>query len=425
MKLVLAAVLATASAPALADTELSAQLAAGAATDTSAPTGEATASGVLSAGLVGRPAQLARHCLVIPGDDGSMLGLWSSDDPNDRDALRADVSALRIQTAATDSLVLTAGASARGCGWELGVHVSDQPVGSLRDTYWRSGRGIVATDVHFEMPAELFVGSVHSRFSMGSVGFDYTSRSHLGVDVGDDVDGWVRFLRWATEHAIVDVFDIRFTEFDGPEHELAGDPWSFTQLQAIDVAADIVAVDWRDASGYQLTLRGGIENLSPTAVYTQEGGAAVPPAQPNPSVIAPRYWAELAQHRGERTLAFGAGSWARLDPTGGAADVGELAIARADWKHGRYELHADLQGGRLRRALVSSLAQPGLAPAGTAMVMGRGTVEADVRLPHGLVVAGSSWLERSDRDDPRWIVPADGELATHAGADLDMRWKLH
>ena len=40
------------------------------------------------------------------------------------------------------------------------------------------------------------------------------------------------------------------------------------------------------------------------------------------------------------------------------------------------------------------------------------------RLAGNVELRGGVWVERSDRDDPRWDVPAPGTLATHAGVDL-------
>ena len=56
--------------------------------------------------------------------------------------------------------------------------------------------------------------------------------------------------------------------------------------------------------------------------------------------------------------------------------------------------------------------------------MGRGSLEADVKLVRRVFVTASTWLERSDRDDPRWTIPATGALATHAGADVTANWRF-
>jgi hypothetical protein len=91
---------------------------------------------------------------------------------------------------------------------------------------------------------------------------------------------------------------------------------------------------------------------------------------------------------------------------------------------GKLEMRAAAQAGRLRRLFVSQFAPPGLRPVGTSMWMGRGELAASVRLVRDVDVTATAWLERSDRDDPRWLVPADGTLDTHAGGEVNARWRF-
>ncbi len=58
------------------------------------------------------------------------------------------------------------------------------------------------------------------------------------------------------------------------------------------------------------------------------------------------------------------------------------------------------------------------------MWMGRGSLDAYIRVWQELSVAASTWLERSDRDDPRWTVASTGVLTTHVGADLTAMWRF-
>ena len=422
-------VLAATAAPATAGphVEVTADLAAGTGAETApdtAATGITTASAALGAGLVRDRVPLAERGLrFVPPDGSSGVWLFTGVDSDDRDAIRADVSALSLASASGDPLVLGAGASARGAGWQLDAHVAYQPVGGLRDVFWRSGRGVTATTVGFEEPpAFAFGDAADGILSFGSVRFAYTARSRGGASAGADVDAHVRFLRWQGQAGSVDVFDLVDTEFDGPTHT-TGD--TRTNAQATDLGVDVAAVTWRPQPSLELSARGGFEDVRPMGTYTQVAdGTMITGTFTGPKTTQPRYWVEAAEHLAAYTLGAGAGSWTRLDPTGQAADAGQLATATVGWTHARVALHGDVQVGRLRRVRLGAFAPATTAPVGTRMAMGRGTLEADVKIMRRLFVASSAWLERSDRDDPRWAVPATGALATHAGADVSAQWRF-
>jgi hypothetical protein len=347
--------------------------------------------------------------------------LFTSPDPRDRDFVRADASALQIGGDGGDRRILDAGLAARGLGWQLGVHVADQPIGSLRDTYWRSGRGVIATTFHYEEPPGFSFGGPAGVLAIGYIAFDITSRA--GTSSGYDVDASVRAVRWSAPHGTFDVFAIHDIEYDGETHyEPAGTDTS-TRPVANDIACDIAALDWQVGHGLELSLHGGFEVVHPTGIYTQVGTMVGMPVT-GPQATVPRYWAELAEHGDGYTVHAGAGSWARLDPTGQAADAGELATAGVDWKLARAEVKSELELGALRRAVLGDMAPAGIAPVGTTMVMGRGVFEVDMPIARGFALASSAWVERSDRDDPRWVVPAGAGLATHAGVDVSALWKF-
>ena len=434
--LTLAAVVAHADA----HLEVTGDVAAGAGTDTTSRS-VATALAALGVAYARAPVPLERRGLVL-GDDSSgtsRLWLFTNTDADDRDAIRADVSALALRTTREDTQVqhgdglpgagsgagwrrgtFDAGLSARGAGWSLGGRIAYQPVGSLRDPYWRSGRDVTTSTVAFSWPAAFTFGTADSRTAFGGLDVSFVSRARLDVDLGMDVDVALRFMRYQSAQTTVDLFRFHDIEFDGPGH---GATLAASNTEANDIAVDFAAVDYHLFDHLVLSTHAGIEVMHPLATFTHDGSSGTGTLDGGQLTTA-RYGLALTEHRAHATFGAGAGSWARLDPTGGGADIGQLVTASADWTHRRIELRGDLQLGRLRRGLLGPLAPANLAPVGTSLDIGRGSIEADVHLVRKLVVASTAWVERSDRDDPRWSVPANGELATHAGADVSARWSF-
>ncbi len=424
--LTLAAVVAHADA----HLELTGDVAASAGTDTTSTT-VATAHAALGIAYARTPVPLVRRGLVLGDDSTGSARLWlfTNTDADDRDAIRADVSALALRTTRENTQArdgdagwrrgaIDAGLSARGAGWSLGGRIAYQPVGSLRDSYWRSGRDVTASTVAFSWPAAFAFGTTDSRTAFGALDVSFVSRARPDVDLGMDVDVALRFLRYQSARTTVDIFRFHEIEFDGPGH---GATLATSSTEASDLAVDVASVDYHLLDHLVLATHGGLEVVHPLATFTHDSSPGTGTLDGGHLTTA-RYWLELTEHRAHATFGVGAGSWARLDPTGGGADIGELVTASADWTHHRVELRGDLQFGQLRRGLLGPLASASLAPVGTHLDIGRGTVEADVHLVRQLVVASTAWVERSDRDDPRWSVPASGELATHAGAEVSARW---
>ncbi|HUJ57119.1 MAG TPA: hypothetical protein VLX92_01440 [Kofleriaceae bacterium] len=413
------------SAPAFAD--VAGELSAGAGKDSSSD-GYASAQADLTLALERAPIPPERRGLVLPcGCDG--LGhawVFTDADPDDRNGVRAQLDGLVHASEGATTLIGSARLAARGYGWELELGTAFQPTGDLRAVFWRSGRDVLATRFGFAMPPMVSYQTRDGRVEIAGMRFDYTGRTlhedGRSYDGGDDFAIAFELAKWRARSHTLDILDVHVTGF-GIADSYDETTQTSTGTSASDAAFDVVGYHWHVTPTIETSARFGFDQLAPTAPYVEVDN--MPTAQP-PMVMAARYWLELAQHDGDRTLHLGAGSWGRLDPSGYAADVGTLATAGFDWQSAKHALRlaSELEVGRLRRALITPGAPSDLAPVGTRMWMGRGTLEADVRVTGGLAVASSAWLERSDRDDPRWAVPASGALATHAGADVSARWRF-
>jgi hypothetical protein len=412
-----AAVLLVSSA---AHADVTAEVTAGAGAQADS-TAYATASALLAAEYSHPSAPLYRRGLAAVDDDGGVW-IWTGAGDGERDGIRADVSA----TALGSTELGAAHAAARGIGWELDLGVAYQPVGDLREQFWRSGRGMIASSFGFQIPAMVTFGNALTRFSMGDMTVAFTSHTLRSggesTDGGLDADVAVHFIRWHERRYALDLLDIHVGSY---EKIASASLDSTTGVSSTDFGIDGVRLDFQLAPALTLTASAGADNLAPMAAFsdtTDTDGTMT--ATPVPSVWSPRYWLELDEHTDASKVSAGAGSWARLDPTGNAADAGQLASASYDRDFGRLHVHASAEAGRLVRRMIGALAPQGLAPVGTRMWMGRGELAGSLRVARGFELTGTAWLERSDRDDPRWLVPATGAIATHAGADLSARWQL-
>ena len=427
MRIALAVSMAALLASPLARAGVTGELDAGTGAESRSP-GYVTANAALSAALDGPP-----H-----GPDLSVLGpvqifLLYGADPADRNGLRADASVLAYGTSQdrTASVIGTASASARGWGWQLDAAVTLQPVGDLRDRFWRSGRDVVASTFGFEMPAAITVAVGPDRVAWAPARFTFADRSRLDGGAapeagGTDISGEVTGMRWNGMHHELDIFDVHITAYDKllAYSESATETTS-SGISAEDVGLDIASLDWQVSDALELRGYAGVDDLEPMQHYTETMRNDMVSDQTLAFLVeTPRYGLEVTHRAGDRTITASAGSWARLDPTGNAADAGQLATASYADRFGRLRISASVEAGRLRRRLIGPLATTPLAPAGTRMWMGRGELSASLRLAPDLDVAATAWLERSDRDDPRWLEPATGALATHAGADVSARWQL-
>ena len=416
--LVLASALAVFPSVAHSDSDVTLELDAGAGGDTSAPGGFATARATLDADATHPAGPLPGRGLCAPQRTG-WLWLFTGLDPDERDGAGASLDATAFAGPAGRALVLDGHAWARGAGWGLALAGEVQPVGDLRDRFWRSGRGVAQLDVTIDIPAMWAVGTQTLQLLAALETIKLGARRADGVAAGFDDDLAFTGFRVQTPRTRVDVFGLDLFELGVARQTIGGTTYG-TSASGFDL--DVARVAYHLRPDLELDARGGVAVRSPIGPYMATDSSTT---FTGPAGWQPSYWIELrdapAPHR---TIALGAGNWLRLDPSGHAVDAGQLATLELDQDIRVGRLRASLEGGRLRRVVLGELAPAGLPPVGTRMWMGRATVEAAIRVTPKVAAVASAWLERSDRDDPRWIVPASGALATHTGADLTVRWVL-
>jgi hypothetical protein len=247
----------------------------------------------------------------------------------------------------------------------------------LRDAFWRSGRGVDQTELAVAMPGMVELGGVQLVPASSTV--------TVGAGEADD-DLETALVAWT--HA--SLFHVAAIERDRGT------------TAASQLGADIVAIDV-DVGSTRVRAHVGIDGT--TAFGSTE------------DIESARYGLELSRPFGALSATLGAGSWARLDPTGDAVDTGQLSTAALAYAHGRVSAQATFEAGRLVRRF-----GPPLPP----RAMGRAEIEADVALAHSLALVGTAWLERSDRDDPRWAIatPTTGAVLDHAGVGIGARWRI-
>jgi hypothetical protein len=449
MRLALAAAAAAtllATRPARADTEQSIELSAAAGTDSGAA---GTGFGVLGASAraelyrVSPPVLERGMSLPVPDDDGGGddggdddsdpgpgKGMWIfvGLEPGDRDSigLAGDVS-LRSAGGSETLLQLASRAWARGFGWQLEGRLAVDPPGTLRDPYWRSNRNTVQTNIAFETPPMWAIGSERMRFETITSRVDLGwRRTRDGADqrwVGGDFDRSISIeaAKLRTRFVDVNIFDASLVEYGVAERSDATMTYGKSVL-TFDLGVSALA---RLYAGVELFGRVGFASRMPLAPFSATSNSS---HSYGASADTVDYWLELRRGAPEGSpgprFTLGAGTWARLDPTGHAADVGKLATATLAWRRGVLDTRVDVQLGRLERDTIGMYAPADLAPVGTRFVMGRGALSIGAHLGHDLTLTAGVWLERSDRDDPRWATPSTGAVTTHAGAEVAAAWRF-
>ncbi|HEX4455387.1 MAG TPA: hypothetical protein VH143_31220 [Kofleriaceae bacterium] len=319
----------------------------------------ASAAGSAAVELIGAPRPCDPACVI-----------WG-DAP---DLLRAEASATLARSSYGDARV-----TGRWFGWQLVLGETVQPLGSLRDEFWRSGRGLDDATIGVAMPA--FVSAAGIRVIEAAETIDLDSNGDADFALGATTFAgrhWALFRVAATSRTRGDDREADQLVFD---------------LLALDVTRD----------GNRVQLEAGIDS---TCAFEEPI---------DHEIDTPRYWLDVSRGFGELSAKLGAGSWARLDPTGDAVDTGQLATGELAWRHGRYAARAAFDAGRLVRRFGAPVPP---------RAMGRAELEGDVQLAHSLAMVGTAWAERSDRDDPRWAVPANGSVMDHAGVGVAARWQL-
>jgi hypothetical protein len=381
----------------------------------------ATASGSIAGEWSHPSAPIDQRGLGELRPDGHGIWWWTGTDEDDRSGVRGEVSAVAVAS----RVIGRARASARGNGWELELGVEYQPVGDLRDPFWRSGRDVVASELAVTMPAMITWGTRTARAAVGAMGFGFVDRTRragaLPIDGGFDgvIDFTCLNVQWPGWE--LGLFDLHVAGHEIIESATAT---TTTGLSATAAGMDVLSARDRISPTLELRARVGFDHTMPMTEFmtsTHQETYSDPAA---PSVMSPRYKLELAERQSDRTASVGIASWARLDPTGTAADVGHMIAGSLGDRVGPIGVQASAQVGRLRREMVSIYAPTEIAPVGTVMWMGRGELAANFRFAAGLDLVGKAYVERSDRDDPRWSVRSDGTIELHGGVDVSAQWQF-
>ena len=367
------------------------------------------------------PAPIERGLRFIT-DNGFVMWAFTGIDHGDHDGLYASADATTHVVRGTelaDAVWLTARAYARLAGWQLEGRSVFQPIGSLQDKFWRSGRGVFQNNVAVDIAPMWSIGSATRQLIVGAMRVDLGHRFEPGTNPHFDRDFSLRFLRYQQPAVSFDFCDVRFIEFGVAERTVDGTTFG-TSVVSVDV--DLGKLAWRVRDDLEVGARGGFALRSPLAPYEQTGSSST---SKGPLTAAGTYWGAvrygtaLDDAATGHVVSFGAGRWLRIDPSGHAVDEGHLATVALDWRPTeRHHAKLAVELGRLDRFSVGDMAPPEVAPEGTAMWMGRTSGEVGYLLTRSIGVTAGAWLERSDRDDPRWIDPATGAVATHAGAEV-------
>ncbi|MDQ3369431.1 MAG: hypothetical protein M3680_28730 [Myxococcota bacterium] len=428
---------ASAHAEAVVEGSVSAGTTAGARVDHQHPTagtGFGLADAQVTAHVTRAPVPLDERGLHMCSVDGSGGCLWvfTGLDPTARDGAGVEASS-RLLYAATgevsSDLQLDARAWAGAAGWRVEGRSTFQATTTLRDRFWRSNRGVVHHAVGVEVPAMWAIGSRDTQLLAmrlyGDVGARSQRQGESWHAVGFDRELGVVGGRIQTRHITADLVTLRYAELGTAERQVGATTYG-TSVVLLDV--DVIAAQARLPHGIELHGRAGVADRMPLAPFEETGSTS---RSSGDSRLAPSYWVEA--RRGSLddaappvALTVGGGSWLRLEPSGHAVDAGHLVTVAVLVRGGRLTLRADGQLGALRRVLVGALAPMELAPVGTRSTMGRGTLHGSFAVTRSLAITGSTWLEHSDRADPRWAPPPVAATAptTHAGGELSAVWSF-
>ena len=423
-------VLAIVSASSLAFADVHGELSAGGGADSTAPDGFGAASANVTAAIEEPELPIrARGMFGVP-EDGSDGAAWllTGVDPDEKLGAGVD-SAGELHLTNDRAIGIASGhAWARWYGWGFALNGSLQPPGGLHDRFWRSGRDIVQSSYALDFPPFMALGTARTQVLFaGPTHVEIGHRRTFGgQSAGWDRNVTVTIFRVQRPHVVVDALTFDYSEL-GVATSHDGPIEYGTSATTIDLDAAAVKLDVGD--GFELAAHAGVASRFPIGPYvimpyTGVGGNGSSETSSGPEETRGTYWVELRHRDAGHTASLGAGTWLRLDPSGHAVDAGHLVSAQADWRVRRVQLGGELDLGRLHRVLLGQYAPADLAPLGTDMTMGRGELSAGMRLVRGVNVVARGWVEHSDRDDPRWSVPADGTLATHAGGDLTARWQF-
>ena len=414
VKQLAAAVLVIAGAR-VAAADVTADVAAGAGSEPGTRDGYATASAGFAASLDRAERSLADRAIGLQddqtGEPTCCVWIYTGLDPDERMGVGARGSGeLRVADGVATG-VASGEVWARAYGWGVTASADVQPVGDLRDGFWRPGRDVVDWHVTTDVAPMWAVGSVTTQLLVMPIDFTVGHRVAAIGDAWRD-GGWdfamaVTGIRVQRPRSAVNALSVRYGA------------WGIDEAtSAMTLDTEFADGTWRLGDRYALAAHAGVATRFPVQTFG--------PTPSGEGVGAPDYWLELQRRDGDGRVdaSLGAGSWAHLDPAGLAVDAGQLVTASLARRAGALELTGHVEAGRLRRLAVSDDAPPGTAPVGARMWEGRAEVAAAWQLSRRVGVDGDAYVERSDRDDPRWLVASDGRVDTHAGVDLAAHWRF-
>jgi hypothetical protein len=384
-------------------------------------TGYAVASTAARAELVREAAPFEErglhHCDI---QAAGCMWVFTGLDPDQIDGAGAAIDSSVLMRADGETLIAGGEVWAAAAGWRLSAKGAVQPIGDLREPFWRSGRGIYSRTIRVDIPSMWAIGNDdHQLIVMPShvaLGERTLRENGAWEHAGFDRDIALVGFRWQSKYHTFDLADMHYVEW-GVKESRAGDVTYGKSAGTFDVGGSLRV---RPLRQLELFARASFAMFEPVSEFMIVGTSQ---HSTGPLVDLATYWGEASLELAGLRAVLGGGTWTRIDPSGHAVDhghTGSVEVARAG---DRIELKGSAQLGRLQRVLVGTFAPEGIVPVGTRMVMGRAAIGASIRVVSSVRLAATAWIERSDRDDPRWYVPGAG-LATRAGADLSATWRF-
>lgn len=265
------------------------------------------------------------------------MWLFTGIDPIDRDTIGAAAEGTAHLGGGDANTLLFAGrAWARGAGWQLELEAALQPVGSLRDRFWRSGRGVDQADVLVEIPDMWALGNDDWQLIAGHTRVAFGARTGTAFDHDFELDGF----RLQTRSTTVDVFDFDLFEL-GAARQTIGQVTYGDAISGFDVQLELVA------RGSRRPARRGIARRASPRIHARRRLVA---ARRSDGPRGRFRRARLARDR----------SGAALRPRARGPRARALAPRRARrWRAGNAAAarHRDVDGPRLARYLRSRVAR--------------------------------------------------------------------
>ena len=368
--------------------------------------------------------------------DNACLWVFTGVEPVDTDSVQATVRGSwmgglggdKADNTTSEAATFEESVTGRILGAQVEHRLQWQPQAGLRDSFWRSGRGLLRLHHEFVVPPMWSFGNQQTRLSamQASVG--------LGKWYAPSKAGWTE-AAWDRNVAIQGAVLLhkrwRFSLIEGSLFS-AGVQTSQTSTEKRGRSVDVLTLDGlvvsRGFGQNALRFNAGLQYLSPVTDYVRRGNSE---SSAGGGVSTPRV--NVMYQRGDFTtpeqlaLQIGGGTWARISPSGLSADVGYAGNVSTQGPIAGLTLRLDGNLGRARRAAQTQLADV-TEMAVTELTVGqqfwfaRGEATFSKALGHGLNGALQLWVERSDRDNPQQPQLSDGEFRIATGGQVSLGW---